>query len=331
MGHGINSKRDFQVGLEIAWHRLTRVVQVITRDCFPVVERLPLFYSLPNGQLMEWAETTVPVSLDDGLPVGVSSGETYGDFTPRDAFDHVEKVLSGTRYTVSSAGMIFNRSRWFLSVDLDELRDVASVGEKFHLVWSGGLAKNQSPMCALSHHRAVCANTVLISRTQGENLFSARLTASFGDKLNAAQGEIEKAVGMARIFNATLQGLSRTPATVDDARKAYAGELVESGADLKSARTQNTLDALVGLFNRGAGNDGNDRADILNGFTEFHGRGVGIGTKDAFARWTSSEFGKAADRKVAFVSALSSADGWDRLVSTGEDALAEARRGTVTV
>ena len=331
MGHGINADRDFQVGLEVAWHKKTIVVPAVRRDHFPEVKRVPLWYALPDGTAREWHGITVPVTLDDGLPVGVSSGDSYGDFSPRDAFDHVGRVLAGTRYTVSSAGMLFNRSQWFLSVDLDELRDVAQVGESFHLVWSGGLAKNQSPMCALSHHRAVCANTVYISRTQGQALFTARLTGRFNDKLAAADGEIERAVGMARIFNATLAGLAATPATVDEAREIYCGELFEAGADLKSGKSRNTVDALLSLFSRGAGNDGDDRADVLNGFTEFYGRGTGTGTKDPFARWTSSEFGVSASRKRLFVESLSSPDGWDRLTVVGRAALADARRGTVTV
>lgn len=331
MGHGIDAERDFQVGLEIAWHKKTIVVPAVSREHFPEIKRVPLWYALPDGRVMEWAGTSVPVSLDDGLPVGVSSGDSYGDFSPRDAFDHVGRVLSGTRYTVSSAGMLFNRSQWFLSVDLDELRDVAAEGENFNLVWSGGLAKNQSPMCALSHHRAVCANTVYISRTQGQALFTARLTGRFTEKLAAADGEIERAVGMARVFNATLANLAATPATVDQAREIYCGELSEAGADLNSGKSRNTVDALVSLFARGAGNDGDDRADVLNGFTEFYGRGTGTGTKDPFARWTSSEFGVSAARKSSFVAAISSPDGWDRLSVMGRAALADARRGTVTV
>jgi len=332
MGHGIDTERDFHLGLEMAWHRLTKVLPVIRREDFPAVERLPLFYALPDGQLREWTGTTVPVSLDDGLPVGVSSGESYGEFSPRDAFDHVGKVLAGTRYTVSSAGMIFNRSRWFLSVDLDELRDVSRQGEKFHLVWSGGLAKNQSPSCNLSHVRAVCANTVRIAREQGDALFSARLTRNFTSHLEAAQSEIERAVGMARVFNLTLGALEQTPATVDEARSVYAGELAEAGADLASGRSRNALDGMVALFQRGAGNDGRTRADVLNGFTEFYGRGDGgQSRKDPFARWTSAEFGSFADRKAAFASAVAGAAGWDRLAATGRDALADARRGAVAV
>lgn len=299
----------------------------------PEVIRVPLSYTLPDGSIRQWDKVTVPVTADDGLPVGVSSEDSYTTFGPRDAWDHVAEVLEGTRYTVSSAGMIFNRSRWFLSVDLDELREVSRKGEKFNLVWSGGLAKNQSPSCDLSHFRAVCANTVAVARQSGQGLFTARLTRSFNSRLDAARSEIEKAVGMAGVFNRTLQSLEATPASVDAAREVYAGELVGAGADLRSTRAGNLLDGLLGTFQRGLGNEGRTRADVLNGFTQTLGQGAtgSRSTRDPFASWVSSEFGGFSNRKAAFASAISTQSGWDRLTSAGREALADARRGAVTV
>jgi hypothetical protein len=330
MGHGINSKRDFQAGTTMGWHQLTRILKVIGRDVFPEIVSVPLWFEI-GGQVKQWEGVTVPVSADDGLPVGVSSEDSYTVFQPRQAFDFVAETLAGTRYTVESAGMIFNRSRWFLSVHLDELRDVAPEGQQFNLVWSGGLAHNQRPMCVLTAYRAVCANTVAMGRGEGQALFAARCTKGFNAKLEGSRAEIESAVGMARIFAATLSGLDKIPATVDKARQVYAGELAEAGADLGSTRSQNTLDDMVTLFRSGAGNDGDDRGDVLNGFTEYFGRGIAGGTKDKFSRWASSEFGASAERKGAFLRDISSRDGWERLEKTGKTALAEARSAKVTV
>lgn len=329
MGHGINSKRDFQAGTTMAWHQLTRLLKVIGRDVFPEIVSVPLLYTV-GDQLKEWEGVTVPISADDGLPVGVSSEESYTVFQPRAAFDFVAETLAGTRFTVESAGMIFNRSRWFLSVHLDELKDVAPEGQQFNLVWSGGLAHNQRPMCVLTAYRAVCANTVAMGREEGKALFAARCTKGFNAKLEGSRAEIESTVGMARIFAATLAGLDTIPATVDKARQVYAGELAEAGADLASTRSRNTLDDMVTLFRSGAGNDGDDRGDVLNGFTEYFGRGIAGGTKDKFSRWASSEFGASAERKAGFLLDIAGS-GWDRLEAVGKAALADARKATVTV
>jgi hypothetical protein len=329
MASGLETSRDFQVGLVQAWHRQTRVCPLITANDFPDIVSVPLRYGLPCGGERIWTGMTVPVSLDDGMPVGTASGESYTLFTPRQAMGYLCEVLEGTGYQVESLGMIFNRARWFVTFNLSELEGIAPQGESFNLSASGGLDKSQSPMFNLTHTVQVCANTVRLARA-GRSLFSSKLTKGFGSRLEASRKSLGEVVGMARIFNETLRGLEAKPASVDQARAVYAADLVSNGASLNSTRASNLLDDLVSGFKHGRGNSGASRLDVLNGYTEVFGSGlVGSGSKrDAFSRWESSEFGGFADRKEAFVESLSD---WDAMVATGRDAIADARRNAVTV
>ncbi len=331
MSSGLETSRDYQVGLVQAWHRQTRIVTEIGADQFPEIVRVPLTYTV-GEELREWAGMTVPVSLDDGLPVGTASGESYTLFTPREAMAYLGEVLAGTGHRVESLGMIFDRSRWFVTYSLDELQEVAPDGEAFKLTASGGLDKSQSPMFNLTHTVAVCANTVRLARA-GRALFSSKLTKGFASRLEASRTAMGETVGMARVWNETLRGLEKAKATVDEARAVFAADLSDNGADLRSARSSNLLDELVVGFRSGRGNAGATRLDALNGFTEVFGSGLVGATsrRDSFSRWQSSEFGGNADRKSAFASAITADGGWDRMVSVGNDALADARRGTVTV
>ena len=136
--HGIESVRDFQVGLSRAWHNLTEVVEAVTADRFPEIVASPLTYTV-GEELREWPGMTVPISTDDGLPVGTASGESYTLFTPREAMAYLSEVLAGTGHKAESLGMIFDRSRWFVTYSLDELQGVAPDGEAFKLTASGGL------------------------------------------------------------------------------------------------------------------------------------------------------------------------------------------------
>jgi len=138
---------------------------------------------------------------------------------------------------------------------------------------------------------------------------------------------------MARLFNEALRGLEATRATVDEARSVYASELIGNGADLRSTRSSNLLDDMVAGFRSGRGNSGATRLDVVNGFTEVLGQGLAgsASKRDAFSRWESSEWGGNADRKAAFVEGLTAPGGWDSMVSTGNDALADARRNTVVI
>jgi len=319
------------VGLEKAWHHQTIIKTVITRDDFPVIVPAPLTYTV-GDQLREWDGMAVPISADDGLPVGTAFGASYSLFTPRDAMGYLEEVLAGTGHKVESLGMIYNRARWFVTFSLDELAGVAPAGEAFKLSASGGLDKSQSPMFNLTHTVQVCANTVRIARA-GRALFSSKLTKGFSSRLEASREALGEVVGMARVFNETLRGLEKVKASVDEVRAVYAADLSEAGADLRSSRTANTLEDLVTGFRRGRGNAGATRLDCLNGYTEVMGQGLAGSTsrRDAFSRWQSSEWGGNAGRKEAFAAAIATPGGWDRMVSVGNDALADARRGAVTV
>lgn len=330
MSSGLQTSRDFQVGLVDAWHRQTRILTEIGADQFPEITRVPLTYTV-GDQLREWAGMTVPVSLDDGLPVGTASGESYTLFSPRDAMAYLGEVLAGTGHKVESLGMIFDRSRWFVTYSLDELAGIAPAGEAFKLTASGGLDKSQSPMFNICHVVAVCANTVRLARA-GRALFSSKLTKGFAGRLEGSRAALGETVGMARVFNETLRGLEATRATVDEARAVYAADLHDNGADLRSTRSSNLLDDLVVGFRRGRGNAGATRLDVLNGYTEVMGQGLAGSTsrRDSFSRWQSSEFGGNAERKEAFASTIATRRGWDRMVQTGNEALADARRGVVT-
>lgn len=323
MAHGIQTQRDFQFGLKMAWHGFTQVRKSLTGDLFPEIVRVPLTYTLPDGEVREWTGRTVPVSVDDGFPVGTASGESYTLFSPREAMDYLGEVLGGTRYKVESLGMIFDRSRWFVTLDLEELRGIAPAGEAFKLTASGGLDKSQSPMLNLTHVVAVCNNTVQLARN-GRALFSSKLTKGFSSCLEASKEAVGEVVGMARIWNETLRGLERVPATVDQSRAVYAADLSRAGADLSSTRAKGLLDHLVAGFRSGRGNSGRTRLDTLNGFTEVFGQGLvgSTSTRDGWSRWESSEFGGFAKRKETFAELVTT--GWDEAVKTGEAVLAEA-------
>jgi len=332
MSSGLVSTRDFQVGIKQAWHGQTRIAETLTAADFPDIVRAPLSYVTADGESRAWPGMFVPVSADDGLPVGTASGESYTIFSPKEAMEYLQEVLSGTEYKIESLGMIFDRSRWFVTFDLTELAGICPAGEAFKLGASGGLDKSFSPMVGLSHLTQVCANTVALARA-GRALFSSKLTKGFGARLEASRAAVGQVVGMARIFNESLRSLEAKPATVDEARNAYAADLSANGADLRSSRASNLVDELIVGFRHGRGNGGATRLDVLNGFTEVFGSGlVGAASKrDAFSRWQSSEFGGFADRKESFAAALTEKGGWDRMQKEGNAALAEARAGALAV
>lgn len=303
MGHGLVTERDFQIGLEPAWHKLTKVVEKISRGCFPEVVPQPLYFGDDFAPMTYGSKPyVVPISLDDKLPVSPPyCTDSYCLFTPRDAWDYVHEVLGGTRFTVKSIGMIWNRSQWFMSTWLDELAGILD-GYEFNLNWSGGLDRSISPQSELSGTRIVCSNTQLISRMTGEVLFKKKATKKFRTALEESKAEIEKAVGMSRIFAEQLKSLEANSCTPERAGRIYAGYIgLDTNCQELSTRGRNTVEQLKALHVRGLGNRGETEADCLNGFTEYYTRGnTESPNYDAGKAWVSGEFGGNADRKAAF-------------------------------
>lgn len=316
MAHGIQIKsRDFVkagVSTETDWHKLTiSTGKPLTVEDFPHTEGRELQFMGEDGfkpLSIGGNVWRVPVTTDDGLPCGKPYGESFTLFTPRQGFQLVESILSGTGYTVERIGLLWNRSKWFVSAHLDELAQLAPKGEKFQFNFSGGIDGSMSPQCELSHIRAVCWNTISLSRVSGEVLFKRKLTKGFDAALESAKPEIEKAVGMARLFREAMGKAENKPCAVQTAREIYAGAIGERAEKLTQT-ARNTVEGLTALFQRGDGNNGRTLGDVINGFTQYGTRGFETSRKDIFTRLESSEFGGMADRKAEFVRGIFADDG----------------------
>lgn len=329
MAHGIyNKTRDFQKALEMGWHQLT-ILGKPTREDFPEIVPMPLYFN--GGTSMDYGNRRffVPVAQDDMLPVAPPyCGETLQDdttpgcedirgdkdkrgtyilFTPRQAWDWTCEVLAGTLFNVQSIGMLWNRSFWFISVNLEELRSL-SIGDgrqcNFQLNFSGGLDRSVSPQAELSSIVAVCHNTISLSRSSGKVLFHERATKHFEDRLEASKDQVSKAVGMAAVFKAAMDSIAKNPCTPDRAERVFAGFLTPSGTEKMSTRTRNAVDELKGLHTRGIGNKGETEFDLLNAYTQRLTHGGEKSTTSMGRRFASSEFGDNADSKAEFLNLL---------------------------
>lgn len=328
MAHGIfNPARDFQVAEKQAWHKLTQLGKP-TKDRFPKILPMPLYYNGGKDMVYGNRKFMVPVAQDDMLPVAPPyCGETVFDdtekgcedikdkdrrgtyilFTPQEAWDWVESLLDGTGYNVDSIGMLWNRSFWFISTELTELKSITTGdGRKtdFQLNFSGGLDRSVSPSCELSSIVAVCHNTISLSRATGKVLFHERATKHFQDRLDAAKQEIEKAVGMTAVFQAAMDSLAKNPCDDTRARNIFAGFLTPPASEKISTRALNTTNELTRLHSTGIDNKGETEFDMLNAYTQLMTHGAIEAKTSLGRRFASSEFGNNADSKAEFYNLL---------------------------
>ncbi len=341
MGHGIIGARSFVkgiVGQGKDWHGKTIELPQLTREEFPDFQPRPV--SFDTGEEMRplsIAGKVWSVMADEDGPVGVPFCPDTCDFlTPRKAWDYIQEVLAGTGFKVERLGLLWHGSFWFLSVRLEELAGLSRKGESFQLNFSGSLAHKCKVQAELSHIRAVCWNTISASRARGQVLFAVKQTKNFATRLEATKAEVEKAVGMAAVFNRAMQDAENKACDEKQAREVYAGfltlqsprgkeifaETLTAKGAVRENAARNTVDELAGLYRNGLGNNGRTRADVLNGATQLWTRGSAGSEKDVDTSIESGLFGGWADRKADFWRVVTDDKAWEETREAGKEALA---------
>jgi hypothetical protein len=271
----------------------------------------------------------------NGEFVGKPFADSFGYILPQKAWDIVHEGLAGTRFEIQRAGLFKNGTVWFFSASLVEFDEVTRAGHKTYLNASGSLAGLFSPQWDIGDLRITCLNALILSRMLGQKLGHVKQTKNSEEKLPAVVESIEKSRGMIAIFNKVMSELESRKVSRDVARNVLAGEIARNGGEFASAslkkdgstresRALNDLEHRLVLFERGAGNKGETRADVANAVTEHltrGGRGEGS-TKDPLLAIESSEFGGNARRKAEFLASISTEAGWRTMADEGKAALA---------
>ena len=316
---GLESSRDFQTGLVQEWHGQTNIVNEVTGECLPDIHGVQLYY---GDDFTPMVGHFLPVSKDDnkacGKPYNV---DTYSLFTPREGLDYITQILAGTGFQIQSVGMLSNRSIWFASIHLTELLALIP-GHVPYVNINGSLDGKISLGGQLFVKKTVCKNTLRQSRELGEQIFRAKFTKNFKAAIDAAKKDIEKLVGMTRVFGETLKKIQAIPASENTAREIYAG-FVTTGEKM-TTRAKNLTGELVTLFQRGIGNRGETVEDINSGFTQARTRGLEESTKDVWSTFESSEFGSYADQKEEFFGILADDEKRETVRAKGQFLLANS-------
>lgn len=307
MAHKI-MEYDLQQGREMAWHGLTDVrVDLSLENCW-----LNTWDYEPKLITVDGQKTPFAVlGVTDGAQVIVD--ETTGETGPlmigrpyqiksfKPVFNvpllqKISKAIEGFGLTLESCGTVMNRGRLFLSFALSntvfqaagrEFKAFLNVGNSNDM--SSPLWVNTSNICT------VCNNTFTANLGESGLIMSVKKT-QYSD---FALADIGKAIATMlkgqKDFAKQLTVLSKIACDEKTAREFFAGYLGTPDAAL-STRTQGTIDRLIQLFTKGAGNDGNDFSDVFQGFTDWATHESASSQGDEKAAWKnfqSSEFGTA--------------------------------------
>lgn len=330
MSHEI-TELDCQVGLTPAWHNLTIVVDQINREnsgiCYEMEER-PLVYQ--NGIDEAGSPIYVPsgskqiVSLDNGLPIGPAVNESYTMISNNEVFDLIEKSLDGTKHTIDSTGSVKARSIVFVSVKLDEGFKAAGRLTESRLNFLWGHSGKMALITKTGLTQVVCANTVMMALCEHSDF---KLSVKHTKNAKAEIVNLEKAIA-AHIkvcdgFQELMDKFANISITPNQAEKMFAGFLAKSdGKELLplSTRTRNTIDRLYQLFKGGAGNNGDDMADVVSAITDFYTH-ESSGGGNRWKQFESSEFGAGNTAKINFIEAVKTEEDRKALIKRGDSVL----------
>lgn len=314
MAHKLE-KRDKQFGVVQAWHGLTHVVPVLTKEiCFPWQVIPAQSGYLVNGEWVSDNGFRKLLASDDLKPLGFQphvncAGEnaSYTYRTPHNAWDYSDRLTAGTNAEVVSAGTVQNRSKYFISKKLHELESLTlDDGSIMELVLNilGSLDKSLHESAVLSGTRTVCYNTLMMNFLQEKNIWKTRHSKNMDEKLEVKAIEIEKIVGFSAVVKATFNAMLKKPCDIDRAQRIYTGFIVPENADEVSTRAENMVAEHVEAFQSGDGNSGRTEFDLLNGWTQPRTRGYSESKKDKWDVYETSEFGAYATSKSRFAELL---------------------------
>lgn len=314
MSHGIEKPVDKVYSLEeigLSWHGLDDLVPEINRESVrPILAPIKTGEIQFEGFPLKGYKSIVAdyrgirddlEEIDQVCPLHVSK-ESYQEIDNLSLFECAEDALRGVDAKISSVGTLSRGKVFFLSAMLGKEDTFKVNGDDFlgnlNLISShnGTLAVE----CYDSLTRIVCMNTLKWSRsTKGEINFKVYHTKNSALSLgNMAELVNQILTGRADFCN-QMEYLESQKINKNDARHFLAGWLTQDQKNpILTTRTENRVDEILYLFEKGQGNKGKTLYDVLNGITEYFTSGEGTGKRaDEADKWAKSEFGSAADYK----------------------------------
>lgn len=339
MSHEI-SNIDKQQGRSMGWHKKTEVRDDLTAEKNWLndwdVTKSPLFSA--DGRKTEFCEL---VCTDDpkirvGVPVHC---EKYGVISNKAFLGVIDDILLTVKGAkIDSIGSICERSRIFASISLPEMPEFKAAG-RVHKAFLQ-LLSSHDKSCELSlfanSFAVVCANTfnASLSDRKGSPIrASVRHSKNAANKLENLAGIVDAYCGTQARFAQIMDNLADQTVTQSKAERFFAGFLTvkDDSAASKflrdkpevetSTRRTNQIDRLSTLFVSGAGNRGNDRADIFNAVTDYYSH-ESSGGENVFRQVASSEFGAGQTAKSRAFSVLQDSASFEQLVNVGDLVLA---------
>jgi len=324
MSHEI-TKIDRQDGTEMAWHKLTKINPKLTlrnswlNEWDIQKERLSIVGA--GGIIRETDFHMLTATDDPKIQIGVPLADSYVPINNQAFIECIENATLGIDgLKLKSVGSIMGRNRVFASFEIgaanfthgkrnfESFINFSNAHDK-----SGVFLANTSNTCI------VCANTFAMNlQYKGKTVhIRVRHTKNAQIALENMEEIIGGALGAQAEFKQIFESLDEIKTNETEARFAFAG-FIGQGKEM-STRASNTVERLTDLFNTGAGNKGETRADVFSAVTDFYSHESSGKGENRMKQWVSSEFGSGAVKKREFLQSIT--EDYSGLIKKGVESL----------
>lgn len=301
MAHLMESN-DVQIGLSMAWHNLTKIVDKITEGFSFEYEKTPLF---ANGQQIPgWYFLT---GSDDKAFIGKpQNAESYTVIPNSRFFELVKDALNGTGAEIQSLGTFSGRAKRYATVKIGADWEKFSVGKREFQNYLNiqDAVDGSLPLIAKGSNTCiVCNNTFNMSLSEkSEFRLSLRHTKFMADKLEGFEHAIDAYAGTAALFKRLLESADTLEVSEGKAKRVFLGFL--TGGDAASTRAINQANRMTELFKTGKGNEGHTALDVISAVTDYYSHESSGGLDKPWRQFNSSEIGAGAKDKSDFISSV---------------------------
>lgn len=332
MSHNI-TERDIQAASTQAWHGLTTIVDVVTRENsmpFNVVES-PIYYkvqkphdSIPDfyqDVMIESPEFKQLIASDDFLPIGDPYGSSYHPSSVDTFWSVIAKGMEEVPFEIASAGTVDNRCKLFASLKITDGFKIGDREFNDFITVIDSYDKSTSFQARYTNICVVCANTFAASMQTGETIGKAKHTINLDVNIERLVVAMKNFMGTSKVYQNVLTEADKTICSPDEARAWLTGiegrnaENLSNGLKQKGAR-------MMELFTGGRGNVGSTRLDAFSALTEFHSH-ESSNRKGNGSQYYSSEWGTSAQVKTLAITGLEK--DWSRHVKHGERLLSDEK------
>tara|TARA_R110002153_G_scaffold113342_5_gene255673 strand:+ start:743 stop:1870 length:1128 start_codon:yes stop_codon:yes gene_type:complete len=253
------------------------------------------------------------------IPLGLV-GKKYRVVQNAEVFSGMQSIFGGKAEIVTAGSLYNGRKIWFLAKLGEGQRSINGDIHEHYLLATSSHDGTSKVVFMLVSVRVVCGNSLVYALRSGTSVLAFPHTQNSGWKMGNVSKFYDGVFGDIDAEVLIGEELASKGCSYENAYEWAAGWL-----EAKSTRSQNMARNIALQFKRGAGNNGENRYDLLQGvtdhFTHFgkDKEQIGMSRAERTRIFISSTFDTGAKKKTDAMERLQDDDQFEKMVAVGRE------------